>query len=272
MNQFRKIQVSDERSQPPFTHFLVWLILFNVVMFAGYAMWREGYVAKVLEADRSMISLVIALVFVAASIHVAVHLFRTSLLLGRAAALLDGHRLDGQRLDGQRNGAQKGRRVDGGVAFDGGGLVDDFVLEMGAATTGEQGAGIDQANYIFEIYVDKLRSPLELGSFVIDVLIRLGLIGTIIGFIMMLQSFVSGPSPTAENIQELLITMSSGMGTALYTTFAGLVASTLLALQHQLLNRNVEGVVAALIRLSDTRHLRRAVGGVAGEPLVEKEA
>lgn len=258
MNQFRKIQVSDERSAPPYANFLLWLILFNVVLFAGYALWREGYAAKVLEADRSMISVVIALVFVAASVHVAVHLFRSSRLLGRAAALLDGR-------------VQQGDRSQGGAVVDGAGLVDDFILEMGAATIGEQRAGIDQANYIFEIYVDKLRSPLELGSFIIDVLIRLGLIGTIIGFIMMLQSFVSGPSPTEENIQELLITMSTGMGTALYTTFAGLVASTLLGLQHQLLSRNVEGVVAALIRLSDTGHLRRAVGGVP-EPVVGGEA
>lgn len=246
---------------PPYASFLLWLVMINVVLFAGYVLVSEGYLAKVLAGDRSYISLVIAFVFLAASLHAAVHIFRTGGLLLRAADLLDGAAVEA------RSGPLQ--------------LIDHYVVEMGAASgvgpmsadsaraderVGEspmvtrQGGGLDQANYVFEIYVDKLRAPLELGSFIIDVLIRLGLIGTIIGFIMMLQSFVSGPSPTEENIQELLITMSTGMGTALYTTFAGLVASTLLGLQHQLLNRNVEGVVAALIRLSSPARLKHSVG------------
>ena len=114
---------------------------------------------------------------------------------------------------------------------------------------------IDQANYVFEIYVDRLRTPSELGSFLSDVLIRLGLIGTIVGFIMMLSSFVTGPAPSDDNIQELLITMSTGMGTALYTTFAGLVGSTLLSIQHKLLSGTVEQVIAGLIRLSRQDYL-----------------
>ncbi|GJM02523.1 MAG: hypothetical protein DHS20C08_10240 [Rhodomicrobium sp.] len=243
MTKFRKIQISDERAQPPYASFLLWLVLFNIILFAFYALVREGYLQKVLEGDRSMISLVIAFVFLAASLHCALYLFRSSGLLLRSAELLDGQRIGGVNDQGNETGVEPDRD----------GLVDQYVNEMAAATSANaaERRGIDQANYIFEIYVDKLRSPLELGNFVIDVLIRLGLIGTIIGFIMMLQSFVSGPSPTEENIQELLITMSTGMGTALYTTFAGLVASTLLGVQHQLLSRNIEGVIAALIRLSD---------------------
>lgn len=253
MSDARRLEVADERMMPPYAGFLLWLVMFNVVLFAGYVLVSEGYLARVLAGDRSYISLVIAFVFVAASLHAAVHIFRTGGLLLRAADLLDGAAVEA--LSGPMQ------------------LIDNYVVEMGAASEagpapekGEGAAlsprrgGLDQANYVFEIYVDKLRAPLELGSFIIDVLIRLGLIGTIIGFIMMLQSFVSGPSPTEENIQELLITMSTGMGTALYTTFAGLVASTLLGLQHQLLNRNVEGVVAALIRLSSPSHLKRVPG------------
>lgn len=256
MAEFRQIEISDERRLPPYSYFLLWLILFQIILFAGYALVREGYLNRVLEADRSMISLVIAFVFLAASMHCAVHLFLSNRLLLRAADLLDERNGCSDKLCGKTEAGE---------------LVDKYVNEMGRAlhAKDDKTRGIDQANYIFEIYVDRLRSPLELGSFIIDVLIRLGLIGTIIGFIMMLQSFVSGPSPTEENIQELLITMSTGMGTALYTTFAGLVASTLLGLQHQLLSRSTEGVIAALIRLSDVSYLEglddAALGLVVGD-------
>lgn len=207
----------------------------------------NGYIEKVLEADRSYISLLIAAIFLAASFYCAIHIFKTGQNLIRAENIISN---ENEHLD---------------QASDSTSLVDNYILEIAKTQSRPKSektdGGIDQASYIFEIYIDELRSPAEIMDFIIDVLIRLGLIGTIIGFILMLQSFVSGPSsslsPSAENIQELLITMSSGMGTALYTTFAGLVASTLLGIQQMLLNKNVERVIAALIRISDVGKIKK---------------
>lgn len=233
----RKFNLRGESRVPPYYYFLLWLILFSVIVFVTMVMVDQGFLAKVMEADKSYISLIVMAIFFAASLYAAGQILRVSRTLLRAEYLLD-----------------EGRSAERGVGKETS-LVDDYIIEMSNArrAVSQQADGIDQANYIFEIYVDELRAPGEMISFVVDVLIRLGLIGTIIGFILMLQSFVTGPAPSAENIQELLITMSSGMGTALYTTFAGLVASTLLGIQQILLSRNVERVVAALIRISDIR-------------------
>ena len=57
---------------------------------------------------------------------------------------------------------------------------------------------------ILEVYADELRHPVEIGNHLVDGLIRLGLIGTIIGFILMLQTLVDGPLPQAESIQKLV--------------------------------------------------------------------
>lgn len=231
MNFSSKLDLQHEAPSPPFLTFLIWFLFFNALIFLGYVVVVSGYWGKMLEADQSKISVLIVLVFVAASLHVAVRLFQNCCHLERVYERLGVRRVD--------------------LLFAPRDLVAGYVKEMDGLRGGERVSSIDQANYVFEIYVDRLRAPLEVGGFWGDVLIRLGLIGTIVGFILMLQSFVSGPNPSDENIQALLITMSKGMGTALYTTFAGLVASTLLALQQQLLGRTVERVIAGLIRLSD---------------------
>ncbi len=72
----------------------------------------------------------------------------------------------------------------------------------------------------------------EIGWFVSDMLLTLGMIGTVAGFIYMLSTSFSGIDPgNVYTMQGVLIKMSSGMSTALYTTAAGLVCSLLLKLQ-----------------------------------------
>ncbi|MEP3476764.1 MAG: MotA/TolQ/ExbB proton channel family protein [Hyphomicrobiales bacterium] len=231
----------------PFYYFLLWLLMFSLIVFFGFVMIDQGYGEKVLEADRSYISFLITAVFLASSIYCAIHIFKSCQNLIRAEKLIQSVKGTSTTIESSRDTEQES-------------LVDDFINELSKIQKTPENEksenGINQANYIFEIYVDELRSPSEILGFIIDVLIRLGLIGTIIGFILMLQSFVSGPNPSAENIQDLLITMSSGMGTALYTTFAGLIASTLLGIQQILLNKNVEQIIASLIRLSDKQSLK----------------
>lgn len=227
---------ASEFHEPYFFHFLLWLIVFNVIFFAAFGLYNEGYFERMIEGDRSRISLLIAGIFICASCYVGGHIYRTGSLLARAEQLLVG----------------KGIHLATPFAPMGGFLlVDQFTREIQLSIHSQLAGGGPPPELILEIYADKLRNPVEMSGFIIDVLIRLGLIGTIIGFIMMLQSFVAGPTPSAENIQMLLITMSSGMGTALYTTFAGLVASTLLGVQQQILSRNVEAVLALFIRTMD---------------------
>ena len=72
----------------------------------------------------------------------------------------------------------------------------------------------------------------EIGWFMADNLLTLGMIGTVIGFIYMLStSFAGLETVTSDNIQKLLTDMSLGFSTALYTTATGLVCSLLLKLQ-----------------------------------------
>ena len=72
----------------------------------------------------------------------------------------------------------------------------------------------------------------EIGWFVSDMLLTLGMIGTVAGFIYMLSNSFSDMNPqNANSMQGVLVKMSVGMSTALYTTAAGLICSMLLKLQ-----------------------------------------
>lgn len=72
----------------------------------------------------------------------------------------------------------------------------------------------------------------QTGWFVTNMLLTLGMIGTVVGFIYMLTTcFVDVVPGSIDNMRGLLTKMSIGMGTALYTTAAGLICSLLLKLQ-----------------------------------------
>jgi len=79
------------------------------------------------------------------------------------------------------------------------------------------------------------------GWFVSDILVTLGMIGTVVGFIYMLSvSFGSIDVTQPQTMRVALSKMSTGMGTALYTTAAGLICSLLLKLQLFNLQRGID--------------------------------
>lgn len=71
--------------------------------------------------------------------------------------------------------------------------------------------------------------------FASEMLLSLGMIGTVAGFILMLgDSFGSIDTANPDTLKEALSSMALGMSTALYTTLTGLILSQ--ALKIQLIN------------------------------------
>lgn len=80
--------------------------------------------------------------------------------------------------------------------------------------------------------------------------IKLGLLGTVVGFIVMATQIGRMPSFDLEQVQAMLKQMTSGMAIALYTTLVGLVANLWLGLQLLLLDRLADRLVADIIASS----------------------
>ena len=86
---------------------------------------------------------------------------------------------------------------------------------------------------------DELSNKHSLGYLAIDVLLKLGLTGTVIGFILMLLPIGEIQDFDPKVLQQLLSTMSGGMAVALYTTLTGLVTSMLLKFQYFILDSSL---------------------------------
>tara|TARA_Y100000992_G_scaffold285857_1_gene237202 strand:- start:259 stop:978 length:720 start_codon:yes stop_codon:yes gene_type:complete len=84
-----------------------------------------------------------------------------------------------------------------------------------------------------------LTSKLNIGWLVADGLLKLGLIGTVIGFIIMLSAITEIDGFDFTMMKDMLQNMSKGMEVALYTTLSGLVSSVLLSMQYSYLEHYI---------------------------------
>ena len=89
-----------------------------------------------------------------------------------------------------------------------------------------------------EILLNAIESDFEkklsYGMIAAEISLKLGLLGTIIGFILMLQPIANLDNTSPENLKIALASMSSGMAVALYTTLSGIVVNTLLRIQFHI--------------------------------------
>jgi len=76
----------------------------------------------------------------------------------------------------------------------------------------------DTDTELMQVYESRLKSSHDMGWFVSELMIKLGLLGTIIGFILMMSSVTNITDFDITAMQEILQKMSTGMGMALYST------------------------------------------------------
>ena len=102
-----------------------------------------------------------------------------------------------------------------------------------------------------KIFEYKLTKGLNLGWFIVDLLLKLGLIGTVIGFILMLASITIIENFDLTMMQDLLQKMSGGMKVALYTTLTGLITSILLSFQYKFLENKIFDIISLINKFTE---------------------
>ena len=103
-----------------------------------------------------------------------------------------------------------------------------------------------ESQNLLRILEDELSNRHALGHMISDVLLKLGLTGTVVGFILMLLPIGEMKDFDPEKIQPLLSSMSGGMAVALYTTLSGLITSTMLKFQYFLLDSSLSKLINGL--------------------------
>lgn len=94
---------------------------------------------------------------------------------------------------------------------------------------------------------ERTHGPHETAWWFAAATIKLGLLGTVVGFIVMATQIGSMPSFDIDQVQTLLKKMTQGMAIALYTTLVGLLANLWLGLQLMLMDRLSDRMAADIL-------------------------
>ncbi len=233
-------------SSPDRAPLLRWLIFTGATVFGGVLLWRYGLLARMIEADRTHISSVIGVLYIGASLHC---LWRTLAIAReggqerKAEAMIEAAGANAIVLD------------DGSVEGQGPlppGFVGAHIRDLALKARAQGARRLDQA-LLLRSLADRLRGSNGFGGFASDTLIKLGLLGTIIGFIIMLAPIAGLDASDKTTMKASMGLMSDGMAVAMYTTLAGLVGSILLKIQYYMLDGATSEVFSRAVRLTETR-------------------
>jgi MotA/TolQ/ExbB proton channel family protein len=232
------------KEQPEHSLLLRWLILTGLIAFALIVAWNEKIISLLFSVDQSNICWVIALAYLLVTLHCARRIYTISLQTNLSRKV-DGIIKNEDKLDIKIDDEEV--LINSKIK-----LPDCFMTEYIRDLHYRNNNNVEEpgsSSDLIDVYESRLKGPQEIGWFVSDMMLKLGLLGTIIGFIFMLGSVANIADFDISSMQEILRHMSNGMGTALYTTLAGLTCSILSAMQYHMLDRHAD----ELIEL--TRHL-----------------
>ena len=179
--------------------FLESLLVISLVVFLIYLIVDLGLFSLIVESDKSKISIIILGLYLISCIH----WFFVAL-----------------NLDKEIKSIENPDKTT---------LIGSFVADL--TSIGQ--TSVDKKITLLQ---DELSNKFSFGYLVVDVLLKLGLTGTVIGFILMLLPIGEIQDFDPKILQKLLSTMSGGMAVALYTTLTGLISSMLLKFQYFLLD------------------------------------
>jgi hypothetical protein len=208
---------------------LKWLLV-NIVLVIGLlALWSFGLIQQVLETDHTRVSVLIAAVFAFTALHCLYQTWITS------KDLIVARRVQ-EKLQSPAAAPvllPNGRVSVGGEELEPG-LVSTYVANL--LRKAQLSTGPFDQTILLRSLADRLRAREKLGLFVSEGLLRLALLGTAIGFILMLIPLSGLTSFDAETLRGALTGMTSGMAIALNVTVAGIGAALVLKFQYYLLD------------------------------------
>ena len=196
--------------QPKSTGLLRSLLLLVLILFGFWVLNDQGLVAIVLEGDKSHISKAILSLWVIVSIYwiyISRNIYLEKSILANSA---------------------KSKKILS---------INKYISSL------KKG---EDKELLLRIFEAEYAKKLSYGWMAADISLKLGLLGTVIGFILMLQPISELNNTSPEELKLALSSMSSGMAVALYTTLTGLISSILIRLEFQIASANVATLINEL--------------------------
>ncbi|WP_293504570.1 hypothetical protein [Roseateles sp.] len=209
MNALPFFTRSASPARPPEPLWLQWLTLCGGLAFCTWLLGLKGVWALLLGADPTGLTLVIIAVFLCATLWCG----QRSRELQRQRSLLAAPRAD----------------------------QPSWASDYMAALRHDAGTAAD-------LLLEHSHGPHGTAWWVNGIQLKLGLLGKVIGFSMLALTIGRMQSFDPAQSQELLRSLTAGLGVALLTTMVGLVGNILLGLQLTRLDRFADVLVADIQR------------------------
>jgi MotA/TolQ/ExbB proton channel family len=219
---------------------LLWMIFTGLSIFAVVVLWRYRLVHLMVVSDRTYISSLIAVLYVIT----CGHCFWRTRAIAREGAIARRCRAVLSAPDGAK-------ALDANAASLPRGLVTDHIESLVTKAAAQDYRPVNQT-LLLRTLADRLRGSNGFGAFVSDTLMKLGLLGTIIGFIIMLAPIAGLDAADKAAMKSSMGLMSDGMAVAMYTTLAGLVGSILVRIQYYMLDAATQRVFSDAVILTET--------------------
>ncbi|MFM2121055.1 MAG: hypothetical protein RL722_2523 [Pseudomonadota bacterium] len=205
----RQPAVADPaRARGPEPILLEWATLGGLLLFASWLLGTRGVWQLLLSSDPTGLTLVIIVIFFTATLWCGTR----SRELQRQLALI------------QRPPA------------DAGGWAHDYLQGLAGAPR--------DADAPLDLLMEATHGPHQTAWWVNGIQLKLGLLGKVIGFSILALQIGNLQSFDPNQSQELLKSLTTGLGVALLTTMVGLVGNILLGLQLTRLDRFADQIVA----------------------------
>ncbi len=219
---------------------LLWLIFTGISVFAVVLLWRYGLISLMVTSDRTCISSLIAVLY----LITCCHCFWRTRAIAREADVA-------RRCRAVLSAPNGLNALDPYAHVLPAGLVTDHIQSLVTKAHAQAAGSIDQT-LLLRSLADRLRGSNGFGAFVSDTLMKLGLLGTIIGFIIMLAPIATLDAADKAAMKSSMGLMSDGMAVAMYTTLAGLAGSILVRIQYYMLDAATQRVFSDAAMLTET--------------------
>ena len=238
---FSLLSFSKPRSYPnqkPRHHhteplFFLWVTFAGILLFAGYLLYQKGIWASLISADPTYLTALILFLFVCSTAWVG---FRANTLTYECEQFAIFENLLLTNPTAAKEWLSQASHS----------WAHDFFTGLRS-----KGAHWRESSQLIDLLGEKAAGPQEMAWWVNGTLLKLGLLGKVIGFSIMALQLGAMDSFDSGQTSAVLKTLTGGLGIALLTTMTGLAANLLLGIQLMRLDRFADYLTAKAIQISE---------------------
>ena len=214
---------------------LKWVLLMALITLGAVVSYDYGLLTYLFAADRSRITVLIAVLYVGFSLHCIWILVELAREYRRAL-----------QVKAQLATALKVPDIPIG-----GGLIDQYLSDV-ISSREKPGEVEGNAHLLMTSLGAAFRRRTKIGTYGADLLYKLGMLGTMVGFVMMLNSMGNISNFDVDTLRGALQDMIAGMAVSLLTTIAGLIGGILVRLEYNIADALVTDISQTTVSFTET--------------------